>query len=495
MANGPTMDASRDRSFGGVSFVTRTDRKSKSGVVLLRLADGEREGVLTARMKKFVLKVDKQNLGIFSKDGKTMLQTFPIELCSFGVANEPHAIDAICPGMRFIIKTNGADTSSWMLALQTNSKRTGLTGARNEGTGGRSPVRKDSLGFELDGPPKPHLMNRRAMEVNVSKPKGASMGMKVCGGGGPDGDPQRPEIFVFSLEPGGVAAKAGLTRGDIVISVDKVALTGMHVSQAAKELSKAGGQQVLLRVLRKVKRHATKAGAGPSPLSAIPNGHTNGHSNGHQPSSSSSSPPAKKGGLNTNAGLYSGRSAHALAADPSPATTTTTTTRPTAPSQPSSQPTITSTNNKNNDDDEEEETEDSFGFEAVDGPEDNFGFGGIMTDDEFESSDDGGAASSPQPPAKVSHPTSRTPSPPPPAPTTNKPTPKRAAPAPPQPATTSPAPSSPPSEDTETAAPKQQGNSERAARLAKLRAARQSKKDDWMKDLDASLKIIDDLEE
>jgi len=243
--------------------VTRTgDRKSKSGVVLLRQISGD-DGLLSSKPKKFMLKVDRSTLGILSKDGKTMHKSYPIERCKFkgGAAGE---IDAIAPGVRFAIKDK--DAKSWLLALQTNSSKMNLTGTSPVAHEGAK--RKDSLGFVLNEPPKPHLANRKAMEITVTKAKGSSMGMKVCGGGGPGGDPNRPEIFVFSLEKDGLADRAGLARGDIVISVGKTALTGMVVSAAAKELSKAGGD-VMLRILRKVKKHHARENAEPAAAAGV----------------------------------------------------------------------------------------------------------------------------------------------------------------------------------------------------------------------------------
>lgn len=117
-----------------MSFVTRTgDRKSKTGVVQLKSIDGS-EGVLTSKPKKYaeltflafsllfggvpcvlalllalwsqregrwhrgealthrccrlLLKVDRQNLGIHSKDGKNLLQQFPVEMCSFKMSDD-----------------------------------------------------------------------------------------------------------------------------------------------------------------------------------------------------------------------------------------------------------------------------------------------------------------------------------------------------------------------------------------------------------------------
>lgn len=65
--------------------------------------------------------------------------------------------------------------------------------------------------------------------------------VRICGGGGPDGDPERPEIFCLDIQPKSVAMQSGLMQGDIVVSVDGQKLAGMPVGDAARVLGKATG--------------------------------------------------------------------------------------------------------------------------------------------------------------------------------------------------------------------------------------------------------------
>eukprot|EP00037_Helgoeca_nana_P027300 m.311960 g.311960 ORF g.311960 m.311960 type:complete len:467 (-) comp27456_c0_seq1:407-1807(-) len=466
MLNGSPMDSSApDRSFGGVSFVTRTgDRKSKSGVVLLRAFDGEPDGVLTNKPKKLMLKVDRQELGIFSKDGKTILQSIPVAGCTFKLSEtESGTIDAVCPNLKFTIKHK--DTQSWLLCLQTNSTKTGLSGAP-----GALIKRKDSLGFILNEPPKPHLANRKSIEMTVSKPKGSSMGMKVCGGGGPDGDPERPEIFVFSLESGGLASEAGLARGDIVISVDRVPLTGLHVSQAAQELSKSGGSAIKLVILRKMKKHASR-------VDAAGVGNFSGEAEPPKPAAvASTKTPSKrdkekeakaeKPKKESKTGKAPAKTAE-VAKDSAKKAKAKSKTKPKRGSKDKTGAAATATAADSQPNNPSPDAEEDFGFSGLESPtpddiangEDAFGFG-----DEAKPK-----------PARAAPPPPAAPATPPASPTTSIASPM-----------------SPASPDSTASTPTSEA---RAARLAKMRASRANKKTDWLADLYLSLKIIDDLAE
>eukprot|EP00041_Stephanoeca_diplocostata_P022120 m.524217 g.524217 ORF g.524217 m.524217 type:complete len:374 (-) comp21985_c1_seq1:51-1172(-) len=255
---------------------------TKVGVVCI-CADGS--PVFPKKYKRFFIKIKRNTFAVSRKEGQTPFKEVSLTGCSFAYEGSGHRRYIHITGPRLSLRLKAPrekDLQSWMLAFQSNQTRQDLRGKPTNDVVKSSPLHgtddvaaqenaTDTNGgaraYEMDMS-KPHLKGRKTIAVSFDKSADEPLGMKICGGGGPDGDPERPEIFCLNIQPKSVATKAGLMKGDIIVSVDGQKLAGMPVDVAARILGKATGHVVVI-ILRKDRRNGNSA-EGTTPLDSLP---------------------------------------------------------------------------------------------------------------------------------------------------------------------------------------------------------------------------------
>eukprot|EP00040_Diaphanoeca_grandis_P016683 m.86364 g.86364 ORF g.86364 m.86364 type:complete len:482 (+) comp25958_c0_seq1:347-1792(+) len=267
----------------------------KEGWLLIR-ADAKNKSKTFAKhkFKKHYVVVSKNLLEVKkSMDGKTV-RSVDLSKSMVGFQNDDkigNYIRIANPGYVLEIKpsdNNPNTINSWMIAFQSNQSNMDLTGKSKSTSrfiqspsdepvrarksepllsptpssfGGSRMSSTSSLGSAASTSPGPVLalrkpslrkgrpVERKFMEINVKKLAKESLGMKICGG--VTGNPDKPEVYVHTIAPGGLADQNRFCVGDIIVHVNHRKLDDVTIEAASSILSKAFGL-VAIGVSRKM---------------------------------------------------------------------------------------------------------------------------------------------------------------------------------------------------------------------------------------------------
>lgn len=88
---------------------------------------------------------------------------------------------------------------------------------------------------------KSYISKRRFMEITVNKQEGVPLGLRLAGGVGPGSDPNRPYIYVYWTLKQSPSAIADLRKGDIISHVNRRQFKNLTVDEATEIISSITG--------------------------------------------------------------------------------------------------------------------------------------------------------------------------------------------------------------------------------------------------------------
>jgi len=254
----------------------------KEGWLLVR-ADAKNKSKTFAKnkFKKHYVIVSRNQMVIKkSMDGKS-IRTVDLAKSMVGFQNDAKSgnyIRVANPGYVLELKPEGGNPNainSWMIAFQSNQNNMDLTGKQRVsassmgspresldganspslfgkkspskmGIGGSNqwrsqPNSSSSIGSFHVSPKKAstRASERKFMEIMVSKLEKESLGMKICGGVA--GNPEKPEVYVHTIAPGGLAERNKMCVGDIIVHVNHRKFNDVTIEAASTILSKSYG--------------------------------------------------------------------------------------------------------------------------------------------------------------------------------------------------------------------------------------------------------------